>query len=441
MSVNLLDLAKGYMTDAIVDKASSFLGENSEITKSGIDHVLPALLGGLMSKSSTPSGASDLLNMVNRPEFGGSILDNIGDIFGGSNNSLLDLSGNLLGSLFGGKLKGITDLIGSVVGGKSGTSSALMQMALPLVIGLVKRKVANGGVKGLLNLLSGQKEHLAKAAPSGFMDKLMGTLGVGSLDDLTNKLSAQTQETVSEVKETAEKNVEESGGNGWLKYLVIAALVGAAFYLFRTCNNDKVEKVEDKIEDVATEVKEETKDVVSNIIEDANEFYNAGENLVGKTIKGFENFGEFLKLKLADGSELIVPSKGLETGLVKFIESDSPVDKTTWFDMRRLLFKTGSANLDDRSAIQINNLAAILKAYPKVNFKIGGYTDNTGDAALNKTLSANRATSVMKALIAKGIDGKRLSAEGYGVEHPVADNNTEEGRALNRRVSVRVTEK
>jgi outer membrane protein OmpA-like peptidoglycan-associated protein len=76
-----------------------------------------------------------------------------------------------------------------------------------------------------------------------------------------------------------------------------------------------------------------------------------------------------------------------------------------------------------------------------VHIKIGGYTDNTGDAAANQTLSEARAKNVMDALAAKGVDASRMESEGYGDQHPVADNSTEEGRAQNRRIALRVTQK
>ena len=439
MSVNLLDLAKGYMTDAIVEKAASFLGESNEVTKSGMDHVLPALLGGIMNKAGTPSGASEIFDMVNRSEFGGSFLDNIGNQFGSSNSGMSDLSGKLLGSLFGNKLGGITDLIGSAVGSKSGTGSALMKFGLPLLFGVLKSNVGRKGIKGLLGLLGGQKDYLEKAAPSGFMDKVLGSLGGGSLDKLTNNLSAQTRETVSDIKDNVEKNVKKDSNN-WLKYLAIAGLALLAVYAWKTYKGDTTQ-IEEKVESVVTDVKDSAIKATSNIIDDTNALYDAGKDLVGKSIKGFENLGEFIKIKLADGTELIIPSKGLENQLINFINSDKAVDKTTWFNMRRLLFKTGSADLDNRSMDQIKNLEKILKVNPNVAIKIGGYTDNTGDAAANKTLSANRATAVMKELIKLGVDPSRLSAEGYGIEHPIADNGTDAGKALNRRVAVRVTKK
>ncbi|MNY64776.1 putative lipoprotein YiaD precursor [compost metagenome] len=72
---------------------------------------------------------------------------------------------------------------------------------------------------------------------------------------------------------------------------------------------------------------------------------------------------------------------------------------------------------------------------------MGGYTDNTGDASLNKTLSNDRANAAMQELVKLGIDANRLSAEGYGPEHPIASNDTPEGRAKNRRIDVRVSQK
>jgi OmpA-OmpF porin, OOP family len=73
--------------------------------------------------------------------------------------------------------------------------------------------------------------------------------------------------------------------------------------------------------------------------------------------------------------------------------------------------------------------------------RIGGYTDNQGDAAANLKLSQDRANNVMQQLVTMGVDPSRLDAKGYGEDHPVADNTTDAGRAMNRRISMRVTAK
>jgi len=149
-----------------------------------------------------------------------------------------------------------------------------------------------------------------------------------------------------------------------------------------------------------------------------------------------------MKVKLPDGTEINVPSRGVEARLVSYLnDNTAPVSDTTWFDFDRLLFDTGSATLQPASQDQLTNIAGILKAYPQVKIRIGGYTDNTGDPAANLQLSQQRADSVMAQLTQLGVDPSRMSAKGYGQEAPVADNSTEEGRQKNRRISLRVIEK
>ena len=131
-----------------------------------------------------------------------------------------------------------------------------------------------------------------------------------------------------------------------------------------------------------------------------------------------------------------------EGALIDFIkDAGKPVDKTTWFDFPNITFKTASADITDEAIGQVKNIGAIMKAFPAVALKVGGYTDNTGDPDRNVTLSGNRAKAVMQALTEMGIGADRLEAEGYGPQFPVASNDTEEGRAKNRRISVRVTKK
>jgi OOP family OmpA-OmpF porin len=152
--------------------------------------------------------------------------------------------------------------------------------------------------------------------------------------------------------------------------------------------------------------------------------------------------GEMTRVKLSDGTELTVPANGVESKLIAYLnEPNSTLSEDKWFDFDRLLFDTGKATLQPASAEQLGNTAAILRAYPKVKIRLGGYTDNTGNAAANLKLSDERANGVMAELARLGTDATRMSAKGYGEEHPVADNTTEAGRAQNRRISLRVTDK
>ncbi len=149
----------------------------------------------------------------------------------------------------------------------------------------------------------------------------------------------------------------------------------------------------------------------------------------------------FFEKTLSTGYPIKATKDGFISKLVGFIESSDPVSKDLWFSMDGITFDTNKATIKKESDVQINDIVEILKAYPNVKIKIGGYTDNTGNAKANKKLSANRAVAVEKALVTKGIKANRVDAEGYGSDHPVASNDTEEGRQQNRRIDVRVTEK
>ncbi len=154
------------------------------------------------------------------------------------------------------------------------------------------------------------------------------------------------------------------------------------------------------------------------------------------------DLGAMGTLKLADGTEINVGGNSAEKKLHDFItDAGKAVDKTTWFTMDRLYFESGKTTLKPASQEQLKNIAAILKAYPALELKLGGYTDNTGDSAANVTLSQQRAESAKAALVKIGADANRIAAEGYGPQFPVASNETAEGKAQNRRIDVRVVKK
>ncbi len=155
------------------------------------------------------------------------------------------------------------------------------------------------------------------------------------------------------------------------------------------------------------------------------------------------DLGEVSELKMKDGYAINVGANAAERKLVDFITDDSKqVDKETWFTLDRLTFETGSATLKPSSAEQLKNLAGIMKTYPNLKLKLGGYTDNTGDEAANMKLSQERAEAAKNAIVREGVDGRRMEAEGYGSQHAVCpENNTPECKAVNRRIDVRVTEK
>lgn len=114
------------------------------------------------------------------------------------------------------------------------------------------------------------------------------------------------------------------------------------------------------------------------------------------------------------------------------------IEKGTKLVLDGIVFKTGSAQIDESSAPTLARAAVALSKAPDVKVEIAGFTDNKGKAAANKALSLKRAQSVKAYLVKLGASAKQLTATGFGSEQPVADNATEEGRAQNRRIEFRV---
>src|SRR5450631_4400008 len=153
---------------------------------------------------------------------------------------------------------------------------------------------------------------------------------------------------------------------------------------------------------------------------------------------------ESLKVKLPGGTELDAFKGGIEDQLVAFLNNiSSKPGKDVWFDFDNLNFKTGSADITAESMKQVQNIAAILKAYPKLKIKIGGYTDKTGDSLANIKLSQDRATMVTKTLINAKVNGFQLvGAEGYGSQYAkVARDASDDERKKDRRIAVSVRAK
>ncbi|RMQ40002.1 OmpA protein [Pseudomonas cichorii] len=104
-----------------------------------------------------------------------------------------------------------------------------------------------------------------------------------------------------------------------------------------------------------------------------------------------------------------------------------------------VLFDLNRAELKPGAHGNISKLAQFLQENPDRKVIVEGYTDSTGSAAYNQTLSENRANSVRAALVRMGVDPTRIVAQGYGKEYPVADNTSNSGRAMNRRVEVTIS--
>lgn len=109
-------------------------------------------------------------------------------------------------------------------------------------------------------------------------------------------------------------------------------------------------------------------------------------------------------------------------------------------DLYGIYFDTAKASLRPESGETLEQVLGVLEADPALRLVVAGHTDGQGEAGYNQGLSEQRARSVVDWLVAKGVAADRLRAEGLGETRPVADNGTEAGRALNRRVEIRLAD-
>jgi outer membrane protein OmpA-like peptidoglycan-associated protein len=141
-------------------------------------------------------------------------------------------------------------------------------------------------------------------------------------------------------------------------------------------------------------------------------------------------------LQLPGGVKVSVPEGSFNFSLHQWLSGTTDTSVTMRFVFDNLNFETASTQLTPESVPTVESLVVILKAYPAVVVRLEGHTDSTGDAVANKKLSLDRAIVVKEIIVKGGIPDGRVATDGYGQEKPIAPNETEDGRAKNRRTEL-----
>ncbi len=251
-------------------------------------------------------------------------------------------------------------------------------MAAPLVLGLIGKQAATHGLKpaGLTDFFASQRENVLRTAPAG----LATALGVGSMDNVCGAPTPLSHPLVA-------SQVEERKASPWLWLIPIAALIALALVLWHPWRK--------------------------------------------ATMAG---------LHLPCGTTLSVEEGGFNYNLATFLmKASTAADLPHRFVFDHLNFESATTQLTPESNSTVDNLSAILKCFPSTLVTLDGHTDNTGDPDSNKLLSVNRANAVKDLLIRDGVPPDRIATDGYGEEKPIASNDTDAGRARNRRTELQVT--
>lgn len=195
MAINLLDLVKSAVSGQVAEQIGSLTGIDKNKSASAIEAAVPVLLGSLLKKSSTPSGASDLSKMLKDQDT--SILDNLGGLLGGSGSSdLLSMGTKLLPSLLGGSQSSIISTLVKLLGFNDKTIGSLLGMLAPIVLSVVGKqaKAAGGFDPGVLTKLLGSQSNLLSSA---LPNELKGAMGMADLlgGKATQAVNTATQAT------------------------------------------------------------------------------------------------------------------------------------------------------------------------------------------------------------------------------------------------------
>jgi len=401
---SLLDAVRSHLTPDVVRSASSLVGESESSTRQTLNAAAPSILSGVTNMASSREGAGSLMNMIRGGGFG-SIVDNVGSLFGGGGptTNMLSTGHQVLGKIFGSKSSAVNDAVARTGGVSSSSAGKLMALAAPLVMGVLGKRTSEQKLdsSGLANTLLSEKSEIAAASPSGLSQLLSAGPTVVS--------SARDEELHSPVhlEHFSERTVAPAppttSGARWLPLLLIAlAAIGLLWYLL-----GRTPKV--------------------NVGETATQGINAAK-------------GALEKISLPGGSTLDLAPGTINYDVARFLgDGSATAPKTFVFD--NLNFETAGTQLTPESVPTVNNLAAILKAYPNARVELVGYTDNTGAPDANKTLSQNRADTVKGMLTNQGVASDRINTRGMGQDNPVAPNDTDDGRARNRRTELTVTNK
>ncbi|HEX6891210.1 MAG TPA: OmpA family protein, partial [Chryseolinea sp.] len=139
----------------------------------------------------------------------------------------------------------------------------------------------------------------------------------------------------------------------------------------------------------------------------------------------------------ADGYVSSMEKLDIQTYEMKDLELNfklQPIEVGTTVNLKDVLFEQGKTNLLTQSYPELDLVVSFLKTNPKVKIELAGHTDNRGIPSQNVKLSQARVDKVKSYLVSKGIEGRRISGKGYGGSKPIASNDNEETRQLNRRV-------
>lgn len=216
MSINILDVARGFLTPEQITKSSSFFAETENGINKALTGILPAILSGFITKAgSGPDAANDIFDIV-RTEHNAGTANNIRNFF--NDGGLLNKGLSLVQALFGDKLGSLMASISSFADIKISSAGSLFSIAGPLVASAIGRQVADDNLNAdsMTSLLNGQKTNILNMLPAG-LSGIANLLGLSKIGDTFQNGRTQLAETADHTKSLISPLI-------WILLLLLAAL-------------------------------------------------------------------------------------------------------------------------------------------------------------------------------------------------------------------------
>ncbi|MCP3161717.1 OmpA family protein [Myxococcus qinghaiensis] len=408
MAFNLIDMVRERFTGNVIQQMGSAMGEDPSTLGKALPGVIATVGGSVVERGSTEAGAQRLMSQLNE---GGYTGPNAG------NEEILsadteERGQGMLNGLFGDKLGTITSALGRS-GGFSNSKSAggMMALVAPMIMSVIGKHVRDNrlGAAGLGQLLGGQKSLLSAALPAG-LGSILGMGGAAAVgprvvEEVHETRAVPTVETVRRqqpIERAPVHHAEPKKKNlSWVIPVALLALL-AGWFLTRGRRSEPRREQAAVTQPARPQAQPQQRPVDTGV---------GGAGTAGTTPP------------MARDAQTM--RQAIDSGARSFI-------------LAGVAFEEGSATLTPQSDASVGQLASVLREKPNSRVRIAGHTDATGDVNVNRQLAQRRAEAVRSALVEDGISANRVDVAAVGSEQPVAPNNTQQGRDMNRGIEVQV---
>jgi outer membrane protein OmpA-like peptidoglycan-associated protein len=404
MTINLIDRVKDQLTPEVLAGIADGAAESVETTRIAMNAITPALLGAIVRFAKAPSGGTRLLGLIREGGFDGfNHRELVGQISSPHARTQIKLEGSrLLDRVLGEKRLEITEELGRVTGLSAPTTGRLMSPAMPVVMSGLGEVVAEQGLgaPGLLNLLVAQEPGLARAMPEGVSPALVG-LGP----------SRATPEAVGpEVgRDQPPPEPEAPRRSRVPSWLFAVAMVLFAILviprMFPGADDPFREDMGVEPDGVVRYGDEQREREAEDRAEEQAAQQHGEEQAKGKPEHGEPGKAKPGPLGHADDPAATATEASIED-VERYLERED--DEAQSFMLRSLRFDSGESSLSREAEAELDRLAELVSAHPKVVVMVTGRTDAEGEAAENRDLATERARAVSEHLVRAGVESRSV---------------------------------